>query len=96
MSFFQPPKDPLPPGYPLPAVDSRGVPVAAGDLVTIDSIPDWLTHDLPYDEVARLKACQGTRMRIYEIDAYGYIWFENCGPWFSLRPCEVTAVDRRE
>lgn len=92
MSFFQPPKEPLPSGYPLPAVDSRGAPVAAGDLVTIDAIPESLTHDLPDDEVARIKACQGTQMRISEIDAYGHLWFGEDGPWFCLKPRDVTAV----
>jgi hypothetical protein len=96
MSFFKPPSGPLPPGYPLPAIDSHGTAVALGDIVKIPALPDSLTHDLPNDEVALLRAREGTFMRVVEIDAYGNLWFGDQGPWFSLRPCEVTVIQKRE
>ena len=54
--------------------------------VRVLTIPQWLTHDLPAEEVHRLKAVEGTVRSISEIDAHGYIWIEG---WFSLRPEEV-------
>ena len=58
------------------------------------SIPRWLTHDLPADEVASLKEREGTIMRVLEIDAHGYVWFgaDSNGRWFCLRPSEVQVV----
>ena len=91
-SFLPPPKTPLPPGYPLASVDANGRPIHAGDLATILTIPTWLTHDLPQEDVARLKACEGKIMRIVEIDAYGTVWFGDDGPWFCLQPREIAVV----
>lgn len=96
MSFFGPPSTPLPPGYPLAPIDAAGQRLVAGDLVRIDQIPRSLTHDLPSDDVALLKTCEGTVMRILEIDAYGSVWLGHAGPWFCLRPFEVTLVKDRE
>jgi hypothetical protein len=90
VTFFEKPSKPLPEGFPLPAFDSNGRSLAAGDLVRIGAMPAWLVHDLPHDEVARLRACENSVMQIHEIDPYGYVWFGNDGSWFSLRPCEVT------
>lgn len=95
MSFFQPPSLPMPPGYPLPAVDANGMAVAAGDLVTILVIPHWLTHDLSREEAARVKGFEGASMRVCEIDGHGYLWIGTDGPWFPLRPDEV-AVQKSE
>src|SRR5262245_34331115 len=90
MSFFPPPREPLPPGYPLEPIDARGCRIAQGDLVLIPSpLPTWLVHDLPAEDVARLKQREGTVMRILELDAYGFVWFGEEDPWFSLRPGEV-------
>jgi len=89
MSFFPPPKKPMPEGHPLPSIDAHGLPISQGALARILVIPQWLTHDLPAEDVARLKAVEGTVMRVLEIDAYGYVWFGEPGPWFSLRPSEV-------
>ena len=61
-------------------------------LVRILTIPDWLTHDLPPEEVATLKAVEGTVMPILELDAYGMVWFGTDEPWFSLRPFEVQVL----
>jgi hypothetical protein len=79
----------LPPGYPLPPLDANGRRIAAGDLVSISSIPEWLVRDLPAEEVAQLRACEGTAMRVLEIDHYGHLWFGSDSSWFSLQPCEV-------
>jgi len=92
MSFFDPPRDPLPQGYPLPPLDVNGTALATGMLVRILVIPDWLTHDLPPEEVLRLRAREGTVMPILEMDAYGMLWFGDGAPWFSLKPSEVAAV----
>lgn len=93
MSFFPPPAKPLPPGFPLPAIDQAGNPVHAGQWVRIPVIPEWLTHDLPVEEVSRLKAVEGKAMRILELDAYGYAWFSENGPLFSVRPDDVVGTD---
>jgi hypothetical protein len=79
----------MPEGHPLPAIDAHGVAIHQGAMVRILTIPHWLTHDLPAEDVARLKAVEGTVMQVIEIDAYGYVWFGEFGPWFSLRPNEV-------
>lgn len=88
MSFFDPQNRPLPPGYPLAPVDANGQTLAAGDLVRIGVIPDWLTHDLPIDEVKLLRACEQTTLRILEIDVFGCVWFGDGSPWFCLKPAD--------
>jgi hypothetical protein len=77
-----------------PCIDSRGRRIEAGSHAKIRTIPDWLTHDLPSDEVVRLKATEGTIMRVLEIDPHGYIWFgtNDSGRWFCLRPTDVEVV----
>ena len=92
MSLFPPPRKPLPPGYPLPAIDANGVALCKGMSVRILAIPDWLTHDLPAEDVSRLRAVQGTVMSILELDAFGMVWFGDNGPWFSLKPSEVAPI----
>jgi hypothetical protein len=79
----------MPAGFPLVLLDADGSPLRSGDLVRILVVPDWLTHDLPIDEMSRLKALEGSTMRVLEIDVYGYLWFGAEEPWFSLRPNEV-------
>ena len=74
-------------------MDAHGVRMAKGTLARILSIPDWLTHDLPVEEMARLKKMEGTVMPILEIDAYGMVWFGANDPWFCLKPKEVAAVE---
>jgi len=75
-------------------IDAGGQRIAVGDDARILSIPNWLTHDLPEEDVTRLKAQEGKIMRVLEIDAHGYIWFGtgNTGRWFCLRPSEVLVV----
>jgi hypothetical protein len=90
--FFKQSSKPLPPGYPLPALDANGVALKAGMTVRILTIPECLTHDLPHDEASRLKARAGTVMPILELDAYGMVWFGEEDPWFCLEPSEVAAL----
>ena len=94
MTFFPPPLKPFPVGYPLEPIDAHGSPLNSGDLVLISEIPEWLTHDLPPEDVMHLRALEGTIMSILEIDAYGYVWFGAGAPWFCLRPSEVVLQDR--
>jgi hypothetical protein len=96
MSFFGPPKLPLPTGYPLPPIESRGQALAEGDVVLIPEMPRYLVHDLPAEDVARLRTFEGKSMPILEIDGYGSVWFGEEDPWFSLQPFEVTLVAPRK
>jgi hypothetical protein len=75
-------------------VDADGQPIAVGDEARILSIPQWLTNDLPEEDVTRLKAQEGKVMRVIEVDAHGYVWFgtDDTGRWFCLRPSEVLVV----
>jgi hypothetical protein len=93
MSVIPPPDHSSHPGIPLRARDVNGVVVCEGALVHILTIPDWLTHDLPEEDVLRLKACEGRAMRVLELDSYGYVWFGENNPWFCLRPSEVEILD---
>jgi len=64
----------------LPNRDSQGIAIEVGSEVEILTIPSWLTHGLPPDEALALNQLEGTRMRVVEIDAYGYVWFSaKCG-----------------
>lgn len=89
MALFPLPSKPMPIGYPLAACDMDGNPLREGDAVRIPVLPDWLIHDLPGDEVERLRAHEGRIMAILEIDGYGHLWFGEEAPWFCLRPDEV-------
>lgn len=82
---------PMPPGFPLPPVDALGQSLSPGDLVTIETIPDWLTDDLPEEDVAALRSIQGSKRSILRFDEYGYAWFgdQESNDWFCLRPSEV-------
>ena len=75
-------------GKKLPPIDVNGVGLRAGMHVRILTIPDWLIHDLPPEEVGRLMEVKGTVMQIAKFDEFGYAWF---GDWFCLRPNEVCA-----
>lgn len=83
--------EPMPPGFPLPPVDASGQALAPGDLVTIVAIPEWLTHDLAENDVAALRAVEGTNRKILRFDEYGYVWFgdRDLNDWFCLKPEEV-------
>lgn len=98
MSFFKPPRAPLPAGFPLEPFDRNGKRISNGALVRIAEIPHWLTHDLPDEEVVRLQQLENKVMHVVEIDAYGFIWFgedveSESGHWFCLKPSEVSVAE---
>ncbi len=74
--------------------DARGNPIVVGEMARIPVIPHWLTHDLPEEDVAKLKRCEGALMRVLEIDEHGYLWFasRDGGRWFCLKPEEIEIV----
>jgi hypothetical protein len=74
------------PKQPLPPIDANKIKLTVGMRVRTLVIPHWPTHNLPIEDVVRLKSVEGTIMQIAKIDAFGYVWF--CD-WFSLKPCEV-------
>ena len=47
---------------------------AAGDVIRILSIGDWLLTDLLPEEQEGIRACVGKEMTITEIDQWGAIW----------------------
>jgi hypothetical protein len=81
----------MPPGFPLPPIDANGQALSPGDLVTIVTVPEWLTHDLPEEDAAALRSVQGSNRAILRFDEYGYAWFGNqdMQEWFCLRPEEI-------
>jgi len=86
----------MPDGYPLAAVDAAGRTLHKGERVRIDAMPAGLLRELPEDEVARLRSLEGKPLRILGFDAYGYVWFGDDAPWFSVRPDEVIALSDRD
>lgn len=79
---------------PLEPIDSHGTAITSGAKVKISHLPSWLVHDLPKEEVTRLKTVEGSVMQVLEIDQFGYLWFgaNRQGKWFCLRPEEVEVV----
>lgn len=71
--------------------DRLGRPLHVGSHVRIPAMPEWLVRGLPADDVAALRAAEGSVMTVLEIDVHGYVWFGagNTGRWFCLRPDEV-------
>jgi hypothetical protein len=45
-----------------------------GDKVRVLAIPDWLTHDLPEEDVARLNAQVGEVVEVRELQGHGHLW----------------------
>ncbi len=82
----------MPPGYPLESTDANGKQIQVGALVRIPEMPEWLIHDLPKQDIENLRSVTGTVMPVVEIDPYGYVWFGDNGPWFSLRPDEIEVL----
>lgn len=94
MTADTPKLKPLPPGFPLPAVDKAGRSISAGAQVRILSVRSC-ANGLPADDQARLRSYEGKLFSVLEIDRYGMLWFgaEGSGdPSFSLRPEEVAVV----
>lgn len=92
MRHFAPPKQPMPDGNPRSPYGAAGERVQPGAIVRIIRILDWLTHDLPDDDVAALRAAAGTTRRILDIDAYGMVWFGDGAPWFCVEPTDVECL----
>ncbi|MFT7561476.1 MAG: hypothetical protein ACI93R_003403 [Flavobacteriales bacterium] len=65
-----------PEGFPLKPIDRDGNIISEGDSVKLIQIPDWLICDLDAESMHAVKSCEGTVMKIYEIDDYGYAWLE--------------------
>ncbi len=72
--------------------DINGNVISVGSLVLIPKIPEWLTHDLPLEDMEQLKQVEGSQMRVTEIDRFGYVWVavdDTSAGWFCLKPTEV-------
>ena len=93
MTVDWPPPKRLPPGFPLPSVDSSGRPIRLGVKVRIVSVASC-AHGLPDEDRRRLKSYEGKVFEVLEIDRYGMIWFGADGgnASFSLRPSEVAVT----
>lgn len=48
--------------------------IQPGDRIKLLSVPEWLTHDLPADEVAEIRGFVGREAVVEKIDAAGYFW----------------------
>jgi hypothetical protein len=75
--------------------DSTGSPVGIGMQAKILTIPEWLTHDLPEEDVVAVDKTRDTIMRIVDIDAHGYIWFGSAdgSPWFCVQPSNILVIE---
>jgi hypothetical protein len=78
----------------LEPLDSADNEITAECMVRILNIPEWLTHDLPADEAALLKALSGSTLPVLELDSYGYVWFASSDgtKWFCIRPTDTLVV----
>jgi hypothetical protein len=74
--------------------DVDGAPLQVGDLVQLLEIPNWLTHNLPPEDVSLLEAELHKTKRIQRFDAAGYAWFaaDDGTEWFCLRPVELRRI----
>jgi hypothetical protein len=93
MTAHWPPPKPLPPGFPLPSVDSTGRSIRVGAKVRIESVASC-ARGLPREDQVRLKSYEGKIFEVLEIDRYGMIWFaaEGGSANFSLKPSEVAVT----
>ena len=92
MTDWPPPKR-LPPGFPLPAVDSSGRPIRVGAKVRIESVASCV-RGLPKEDQARLRSYEGKIFEVLEIDRYGMVWFgvDGGSASFSLKPGELAVA----
>lgn len=81
-----------PPSLPPSGADAQNQPLHSGDVVRIERIPEWLTHDLPKADADLIRTCEDLEVRILEIDAFGYLWFGDEDPWFCLRHEDVSSI----
>lgn len=56
------------------ASDASGKPIAVGDFVRVEKIPDSLLQGLPADEQDELRACVGQTLKVEDIDERGNVW----------------------
>ena len=93
MTADWPPPKRLPPGFPLPSVDSSGRPIRVGAKVRIESVASC-ARGLPQEDQVRLKSYEGKIFEVLEIDRYGMIWFgaDAGSANFSLKPGEVAVT----
>ena len=92
MAFRRTPTQTMTHRTPLASIDAYGTVIELGDRVQILVVPAWLTHDLPAEDQARLKATEGCIVSVTEIDRFGYLWFSPPADGFCLRPEEVRRV----
>ena len=92
MTDWPPPKR-LPPGFPLPAVDSSGREIRVGAKVRIESVVSCV-RGLPKEDQARLRSYEGKIFEVLEIDRYGMVWFgvDGGSASFSLKPGELAVA----
>ena len=67
----------LPEGFPLKPYDLNNQELTPGDTVLLVSIPDWLVSGMEASSAEVIRLCEGTEMKIHEIDEYGYVWLES-------------------
>jgi len=67
--------------------DAAGMKV--GDQVRVLTIPDWLVHNLPQEDVDNLRAQIGLVHEIHEVQPGGYLWLSG---WFALKPSDLELV----
>ena len=73
---------------------SLNAPVQVGSSVRILSV-ESCAHDLPLDDVARLRTCVGKVCTVTEIDKFGFVWVAVDGQpaYFCLLPEELQLAD---
>jgi hypothetical protein len=93
MTADWPPPKKLPPGFPLPCLDSSGRPIKIGEKVRIESVASC-ARGLPREDQVRLMSYEGKVFEVLEIDRYGMLWFGPGGDsaTFSLKPSEVAVT----
>jgi len=93
MAADWPPPKKLPPGFPLPSVDSSGRSIQVGAKVRIESVASC-ARGLPHEDQVRLKSYEGKIFQVLEIDRYGMLWFgaDSGSGNFSLKPSEVAVT----
>jgi hypothetical protein len=67
-----------------------------GDKVRVLTIPDWLIHDLPEEDVARINAQVGEVVEVRELQGHGHVWlsFADGTEGFALHSRDVTLVQK--
>jgi hypothetical protein len=58
------------------ARDANGISIRVGDTIVLETIPPYLTKDLPSKDVLAIEAQIGSRLEIVDFDSSGYIELE--------------------